>query len=145
MALQQVGTLDAQKSRHQPFLYRCINFRAGAAEGYTVTVLRQFVQQTVMQRHGVALATVGVYALNTTDDKLKAMRSAVTQHVMAHDGVLQMHGFYVNEAEHCIVFDVVLDFAVADRDGLYEHIVSDVKELYPDYNVVVTLDRDLSD
>ena len=103
------------------------------------------LQLIVMQRHGVALATVGIYALNTTDDKITAMRSDVTEIVMGHEGVLQMHGFYVNEEQRCIVFDVILDFALVDRQALRDHIVSDIQKLYPDYTVAVTLDRDLSD
>ena len=103
------------------------------------------LQQVVMMRHGVALATVGVYALNTTDDAVVSMQSAITAKVMDHEGILQMHGFYVNEDERRIMFDVVLDFTVTDRDALREQIISEVKEMYPDYAVMIILDRDLSD
>ena len=103
------------------------------------------LQLAVYEKHGVALATVGIYALNTTNDAVAAMRTAITAQVMGHEGVLQMHGFYVNETMRIIIFDVVLDFAVPDRDALYGQIVSEVEGMYPDYKVAITLDRDLSD
>ncbi len=103
------------------------------------------LQQTVFEQHGVALTTVGIYVLNTTDDAVTNLRDSITACVMSHEGVLQMHGFYVNEAERHITFDIVLDFAVPDRRQLYGQIVSEVQAMYPDYSVAVTLDRDLSD
>ena len=103
------------------------------------------LQLAVYEKHGVALATVGIYALNTTNDAVAAMRTAITAQVMGHEGVLQMHGFYVNETMRIIIFDVMLDFAVPDRDALYGQIVSEVEGMYPDYKVAITLDRDLSD
>ena len=103
------------------------------------------LQLAVYEKHGVALATVGIYALNTTNDAVAAMRNAITAQVMGHEGVLQMHGFYVNETMRIIIFDVVLDFAVPDRDALYGQISAEVEKMYPDYKVAITLDRDLSD
>jgi len=103
------------------------------------------LQQTVFEQHGVALTTVGIYVLNTTDDAVASLRDSITACVMSHEGVLQMHGFYVNEAERHITFDIVLDFSVPDRRQLYGQIVSEVQAMCPDYSITVTLDRDLSD
>jgi len=103
------------------------------------------VQHAVMEEHGVVLATVGIYSRNTSNDEIAQMRSEVTRAVMAHDGVIQMHGFYANEEQRNVMFDVVVDFAASDRDGLYAEICNEVQELYPDYSFAITLDRDLSD
>ena len=103
------------------------------------------LQQAVFEQHGVALTTVGIYVLNTSDDAVANMRDAITSCVMSHEGVLQMHGFYASEAEKRISFDVVLDFSVPDRQQLYGQIVSKTQAMYPDYSITVTLDRDLSD
>ena len=110
-----------------------------------IDALTRRLQQAVYEKHGVVLATVGVYASNTTNDEIVAMRSAITQVVMGHDDVLQMHGFFVDEPHRRVMFDLIIDFDRADRRELYEHILHDVQELYPDYTFTVTLDRDLSD
>ena len=64
---------------------------------------------------------------------------------MAHEGVLQMHGFYVDAENMRGSFDVIIDFAAPNRDELYSQIVEEVKGLYPAYEFVITSDRDLSD
>lgn len=113
-----------------------------AAEIDTMT---RRIQAAVLDEHRIALATVGIYSRNTTDDGIAEMRSAITRVVMGHEGVLQMHGFYADLENSAVSFDVIIDFAVSDRNGLYAHIAQDVQELYPDFSFAITLDRDLSD
>ena len=93
----------------------------------------------------VILAAVGIYSRNTSDDVAVRMRSEVTRMVMAHDGVIQMHGFHVDEKGRLLDFDVILDFALPDRQATYRQIVEEVKATYPDYSVNVTLDVDAAD
>jgi len=88
---------------------------------------------------------VGIYSRNTTDDEVADMRSAITRCVMSHDGVLQMHGFYLDAEAKRVSFDLIIDFEVPDREDLYAHIANEVQELYPEYSFTITLDRDLSD
>lgn len=93
----------------------------------------------------VILAAVGIYSRNTSDDVAMRMRSEVTRMVMAHDGVIQMHGFHVDEKNRLLDFDVILDFALPDRQATYRQIVGEVQAAYPDYKVSVTLDVDAAD
>lgn len=93
----------------------------------------------------VILAAVGIYSRNTSDDVAMRMRSEVTRMVMAHDGVIQMHGFHVDEKNRLLDFDVILDFALPDRESTYRQIVGEVQATYPDYKVSVTLDVDAAD
>ena len=110
-----------------------------------IDAMTRRLQQAVIEEHGVVLATVGIYSRNTSDDVVTEMRSEVTRAVMAHEGVLQMHGFFVNMDAKAVTFDLVIDFAVKDRQTLYREIVDEVTALYPDYSFSVTLDRDFSD
>jgi len=99
----------------------------------------------VFKEHHIALATVGIYSRNTSDDEVAEMRSSITRVAMGHEGVLQMHGFYADLEQKRISFDLIIDFETPDRVDLYKHISDDVQELYPDFDFVITLDRDLSD
>jgi cation diffusion facilitator family transporter len=110
-----------------------------------IDAMTRRVQAAVLEEHHIALATVGIYSRNTTNDEVAEMRSAITRCAMSHEGVLQMHGFYADIEKHTASFDLIIDFAVKDREDLYAHIVEDVHELYPDYTFNITLDRDLSD
>ena len=110
-----------------------------------IDAMTRRLQASVLERHKIALATVGIYSRNTSNDEVAEMRSAITRRVMAHGGVLQMHGFFVDMERKLVSFDLIIDFSVLNRDEMYEHIVAEVGEMYPDYRFVVALDRDLSD
>ena len=110
-----------------------------------IDAMTRRVQAAVFQEHRIALATVGIYSRNTTDDEVAEMRSTITRAVMAHDGVLQMHGFYADISSRAASFDLIIDFSVKNREELYADIVEEVKSLYPDFTFNITLDRDLSD
>ncbi|MBQ6583249.1 MAG: cation transporter [Mogibacterium sp.] len=107
--------------------------------------LTRQIQQTVYEKHNVILAGIGIYSRNTTDDHALEVRSRITEIVMDHEYLLQMHGFYLDEAHKTVTFDIIIDFAAPDRNAIYQHIVNEVRELLPDYSVHVTLDSDISD
>ena len=110
-----------------------------------IDALSRRIQGEVYSKHGVIVSTVGVYSVNTGDDEAARISGNIRNMVSAHDGVLQLHGFYADTAAKSITFDVVLDFAVDDRYALYEQIKSEVAQAYPDYSVRVALDIDSSD
>lgn len=103
------------------------------------------LQGSVHEKHGVALTTVGVYSHNTSDNMAAEMRENVTRIALSHKGVLQVHGFYLHEESKTITFDMVIDFDIADRKALFEHVSKEVCNIYPEYKVFPVLDRDLSD
>jgi len=101
------------------------------------------ITKDVYAKHEVIIAAVGIYTFNSKDDEAMRIRSDITDIVTSHEGVIQMHGFHIYRDDRTIVFDLLIDFSVAKREELYEHICSEVCEKYPDYKVYVTLDADL--
>ena len=91
------------------------------------------------------MATHSRYARNTGENEAARIRNQVTKIAMEHEGVLQTHGFYLDEAAKIISFDVVIAFEVKDRRELLEHITRDIQNELPDYKVYITRDDDLSD
>ena len=110
-----------------------------------IDALCRKVQETCYLKHSVALTAVGIYAHNTSDDEAARIRDDIRRRVMSHEGVLQLHGFYLDEAAKTIRFDVILDFALPDRHASYDAIVAEIREAYPDWHVSVVLDTDISD
>ncbi len=103
------------------------------------------ITKNIMSKFGVILHTIGVYSINTKDEKIIKIRKDIHDIVFSHDGVLQFHGFYINQVEKNITFDIIIDFAVKDREGLYKHIYDEVQEKYKGYKLNITLDIDVSD
>lgn len=107
--------------------------------------LERDITQKVLAEHGVILTGISVYSMNTKNDEAARIQADVRRTVMARDHVLQMHGFYLDEAAKEIRFDVIVDFAAPDRVAVYRQIVSEIEAKYPDYCVAVSLDVDASD
>ena len=102
------------------------------------------IQNAVYHEHGVILTAVGIYAMHTGDDEISAMLTEITRKVMSHEGVIQMHGFHVDRELKKIVFDIIIGFD-SDRKGIWEQICAEVSEMYPGWDVSITLDADISD
>ena len=71
------------------------------------------------------------------------MRSDITHIIVQHEGVLQIHGFYVDLEKKSISFDVVLDYGVDDRQKLFAQIKNEVENAYPDYVLNMALNIDV--
>ena len=109
-----------------------------------VDVITRRVQAKVYKETGVILTGVSVYSYNTKDDEVTRIRNAVIEKVMEYEWALQMHGFYADTANKILRFDVVMSFDIDSRVGL-EILYKDIKAMYPDYEITITPDLDLTD
>ena len=110
-----------------------------------IDALTRGISEKVYKKTGIVLTAIGIYSRNSSNEKLMKMRNDITELVVDHKHILQLHGFYVDEAKKKITFDVVVDFDEQDREGLVRHIVGDVKKALPEYDVFVAVDSDISD
>lgn len=108
-----------------------------------VDVLTRKLTDRVYRETGVILTGVGVYSRNT-DAKAEKIRRDIEKIVMAHEWALQMHGFYIDEERKIIRFDVVMSFDVSHSECI-KTICDEVKQLYPEYELVIVPDIDITD
>ncbi|WP_297862417.1 cation diffusion facilitator family transporter [uncultured Acidaminococcus sp.] len=101
------------------------------------------IHEKVFKATGVHLSGVTVYSYNTRDPEAAQMREQVSQLVMKHPWALQVHGFYVDRTKKTMRFDVVVTFG-RDREPLIQELQQEITRLYPDYQVSVDIDRDIS-
>ena len=109
-----------------------------------VDELTRRIQAKVYIETGVILVGVGVYSFNTQGGKASEIRNAILEQVLGYDWALQLHGFYFNEEEKQIRFDVVMSFDIEHEDGISQ-LMSDLKQMYPEYDFQITPDIDLAD
>ena len=102
------------------------------------------LQARVYRETGIVLTGVGVYSYNTGNDEAARIRDAVKEIALHTDGVLQVHGFYLNPETKDMRFDVVLRFDV-DSGAILERIRNEVTASYPDYHVLIAPDIDLTE
>lgn len=92
-----------------------------------------------------AILTIGIYATNETDSKVKAIKEYVANLVNKEKGIMQMHGFYVDEDRKLITFDLIFDFSYEKPQKKIAELVTVLKEKYPDYSFYIVQDTDFSD
>ncbi|MBQ5491653.1 MAG: cation transporter [Treponema sp.] len=109
-----------------------------------VDSLTRRLEEKIYRETAVILTGVGVYSYNTKNDEAAAIRNNVAKIVSAHDYVLQMHGFYLDMKNKTMRFDAVLSFSVSFKDAM-ETLKKEIKAAYPDYEITITTDIDVSD
>ena len=107
--------------------------------------LSRKISKRIFSKYGVILHTIGVYSVNTKDKNVINTRKEITNIVFSHKGILQMHGFYLDEEDKSISFDIIIDFKVKNREEVYKEIYDEVQDKYKDYKIDITLDIDVSD
>lgn len=108
------------------------------------TVTRK-ISDTVYKKHNIAMAAVGIYSINTKHDSAAEIHAKVSKIVHEHKDILQMHGFFVDEVAKIMRFDIIVSFDSPNMKVMYNHVVADVREAFPDYEVQVQFDFDISD
>ena len=106
--------------------------------------LTRELESRVYHATGVFLTGVGVYSYNTHDDEAAKIRNDIQKKVLAHDWALQMHGFYADMENKKIRFDVVLSFDITTKEAL-GILYKEIRDLYPDYDLQIAPDVDISD
>ncbi|MDD6667917.1 MAG: cation diffusion facilitator family transporter [Lachnospiraceae bacterium] len=105
-------------------------------------LIRQ-IQYKVYREDHVILTAVGVYAMNTHENKAAEVERAVRSALKDMPGVHQIHGFYLNEEKKTIRFDIVISFSVGDRLRAFQNCIAKIQKMYPDYQIQSAMDTEL--
>ena len=54
-------------------------------------------------------------------------KKEITKIVFSHNGILQMHGFYIDQEDKNISFDIIIDFKTKNREELLSFSVLIIK------------------
>ena len=106
-----------------------------------IDILTRRIQREVFAKFNVVLDTIGIYAFDKRDN---AIRLNIEKIVYGHKFIKQMHGFYINKETNAITFDIIIDFNAPNATAIYREILSQVKNAYPSYKVIITRDTDFS-
>nr|MCR4999816.1 cation diffusion facilitator family transporter [Lachnospiraceae bacterium] len=110
-----------------------------------IDVIEREVSRRVYEEHGILMSAVGIYSRNTKNDYARKVFEDVRKIVLGHEGVIQIHGFYLDEQRKTMSFDIIIAYDTPDRKGLFGHIQDEIATLYPQYHVSIQMDLDLSD
>ncbi|MBP5092400.1 MAG: cation transporter [Bacilli bacterium] len=91
------------------------------------------------------ILTIGIYATNLKDPKAIKIKKAINKILEEYPTVMQLHGFYVNDDEMVISFDIVVSFEDKNPDHVRDEIKAKIERLYPKYKTSIAIDIDVSD
>ncbi len=105
--------------------------------------LTRKITMDIYKSEGIVL-TLGIYASNNTGIN-KKIKQELTKIIKEYKEILQLHGFYVDEKEKLISFDLIIDFDSIDPIKIKDEIIEKLNKKYPKYKIEVILDKDISD
>lgn len=106
--------------------------------------LERRIAERVHEDTGVLVVALGTYA-HAEDEETARLRERAYAAACAFDGVLQTHGFSVDQESGTIRFDIVVDFDVPDTDRLRDGVEQVVELACPGHDAEVLVDTDMSD
>ena len=113
-----------------------------------IHVLTRKIEYEVFQEFGIIL-TLGIYASNNKSEielgqigKIKEELKKITKE---YKSIIQIHGFYVDQENNNVFFDIVIDFNEKNKEHIKNEVIRKLKEKYGRYNYNVILDPDISD
>lgn len=109
-----------------------------------IHALTRKIQTKIFSELGIIL-TVGIYASNNSEEKYVQIKNELLKITKTYKEILQMHGFYVDEEQKMVSFDIIVDFDEKDKEKIKEGVIKQIKEKYPEYDYIVILDSDYSD
>lgn len=113
---------------------------------YRLDQLEREIAAKVYEVHGIVLEGISIYSQNSESSKAGKLRNIIAHSIISkHENVKQIHGFYLDEVKNTIAFDMVVSFKERDRQKLHENVIAELKELYPEYEFTINMDRDFSD
>ena len=104
--------------------------------------LSREIMNKVYSEKKVLLTAIGIYSVNTHDEEVMKLCQDIRKRVGAHEHVKQIHGFYYGKKDKQVRFDVVISFDAPSRQAVFNEVLNDLKETYPDYDFTLAMDMD---
>ena len=105
--------------------------------------LTRTIAQEIFGEFGI-LISVGIYAANDKTE-YKEIKEELDKIVNEYDIIKQVHGFYVDEENSKIFFDLIIDFDCENPTKIKDEVINRLSRKYCDFEFDVILDADISE
>ena len=90
------------------------------------------------------IMTTGIYAKNKETKDSKEIYTSLMELVKDNSNILQVHGFFVDEKDGYVNFDLVFSFDEKDPKSIVESIKKNLEEKHNKYVFIINIDYDYS-
>ena len=108
-----------------------------------VQTIERAITALMYQKYNTIM-TVGIYADCDDSEEARAIRAKINEIIKDYPMVLQLHGFFVDVPIKLCNFDLVISFDEKQPEKTIEEIHQKIQESFPDFNFIITLDKDFS-
>ena len=108
-----------------------------------IHVLTRKITVDIFNKFGIIM-TIGIYAANDSKE-YKEMKQEIGRIIKEYEHIKQIHGFFVDEKEKAVYFDLIIGFECKNREEVKNEIEKKLKEKYSEYNFYVIIDDDITD
>ena len=106
--------------------------------------LTRKISEMMLANHGIIM-TVGVYSYATGDNKHAKLQKDVIQTLAKQEHIVQVHGFYYDEASGSLSVDVVPDRSVTDDESFIGLLKEQLNAAVPGIPVSIIIDHNYSE
>jgi len=99
------------------------------------------LQLRIMHEYNIVMV-FGIYAVDYKSKDAVKMRSEIVNFIKNNKHVISYHALYVNEKEMKLYVDLTVDYDLKDWDKLKEEFTQYMKELYPKYELALTIETE---
>lgn len=104
--------------------------------------LSRKISGAIYEKDNVILSSIGVYARNNKDSWVARKYDELYARLKELDNILEIHGFYINEDNKTLRYDVVVSFEEKNLSDLYAKVRDITSEIFPEYDAEIVLDSD---
>lgn len=110
----------------------------------TVGEIYQFIhelQLRIMYKYHVVMV-FGIYAVDHDSKYIKQLRNEITRFIKTKENVKSFHALYIDENTNDIYCDFIVDYKLKDWENLREEFVDYMKGIYPEKNIILTIETE---
>ena len=114
------------------------------AHNKTVGEIYQFLhklQLHIMHEYQVTMV-FGVYAVDNEHAQIKELRRKIGEFVRKEEHLKSYHAVYMDESEHKIYCDFIVDYKLKDWDAVRDKFTKYIAGYYPEYKVELVMETE---
>lgn len=108
---------------------------------HQVQELEREIAMLLYEKHKIIM-TVGVYAQNKESKESKAIFKKVSDLIALHPAITQIHGFFFDEKDAYVSFDLVFSFEEKDPEKVVNEFKESLTKDFPQYKFIINIDHD---
>ncbi len=105
-----------------------------------IDIMSHRIKSNVLESFGVILSGIGICSQSSTHHDMRLEIIRRLEHI---DNILQVHGIHINEDNHSVDLDIIIDFADKYPDLTLDHAKMHLTEAFPEYSFSIHQDSDI--